>query len=103
MFVDPTVAGNTRPSWSRRVDSAQTSWLTSTHAFKMSLTVRAPERVADRLSKLAARRIASRLVPRTVRLVCTGRPAAPRPVNTRTSHTPGLGSRMVTIDVTLAE
>ena len=31
------------PTPVRRVDSAQTSWLTSNQAFKMSLTVRGPE------------------------------------------------------------
>ena len=36
-----------------------------------------------------------RLVPRTVRLTCFGRPCSSLPTNTRTSHTPGDRSRIV--------
>jgi hypothetical protein len=43
----------------------------------------------------AARRCASFLVPRTVRLIWTGRPFWSRPAKERISQTPGRRSRMV--------
>lgn len=43
----------------------------------------------------AATRSASFFVPRTVRETCVGEPSGERPVKARTSHTPGLRSRIV--------
>jgi len=49
-------------------------WLTSRHAVRTSVTARPAAFDGGRDSSEAATRCASRLVPRTVRLTCVGRP-----------------------------
>jgi len=67
----------------------------SIQASRASATVRPSLGAGGATVSSAAARCASRFVPRTVRLTCCGRPLSSLPTNTRTSHTPGLRSRMV--------
>src|SRR5581483_5010866 len=84
-----------RPGLSRRVDAAQVASFCSTHWARSSATVALAARVTGRTVSSAATRWASFFVPRTVRPTWVGRPRSSRPVKARTSHTPGLRSRMV--------
>src|SRR5947209_2844394 len=91
-----------RLALSRRDPSAHVASLTSSHEASRSKTVRPAARVGCLASRLLATRIASRFVPRTVRLACVGRPRSSRPLKTRTSHTPGRRWRTVATAETVA-
>ena len=88
-----------RLRWSRSVDGAHVGASVSAHRSSISATDKRRAATVDGLMVIsAATRWASFFAPRTVLLICTGRPDSSRPAKPRTSQTPGRLSRIVATD-----